>query len=180
MKVHIFLLQARGAVEKTRTAFEESTGPRIAQLSKVRRMAHRIVVMSGYLFMPHTGTVFSSQLRDENQLLLVEINELKEENESLASERADLKDQLDLIKLQAGERDSSMQRLSAENTNLKASASRLAQKRILSSTAASAAGGGATCQENVEKLKSELRKSKSQVEVGKGSIYNSLFLLYFI
>ncbi len=60
MKVHIFLLQARGAVEKTRTAFEESTGPRIAQLSKVRRMAHRIVVMSGYLFMPHTGTVFSS------------------------------------------------------------------------------------------------------------------------
>ncbi len=70
-----------------------------------------------------------------------------------------------------------MQRLRIENTNLKASASRLAQKRILSSTAASAAGGGATCQENVEKLKSELRKSKSQVEVGEGSISN--FLVVF-
>ncbi len=68
------------------------------------------------------------------------------------------------------ERDTSMQHLRVENANLKASASRLAQKRILSSTAASAAGRGATCHDNVEKLKTELRKAKSQVEVGEGSM----------
>ncbi len=69
------------------------------------------------------------------------------------------------------ERDTNIKHLRVENEKLKASASRLAQKRILSSTAASAAaGGGATCQENVEKLKSELRKAKSQVEVGEGGI----------
>ncbi len=68
--------------------------------------------------------------------------------------------------------------LTAENEKLKASASRLAQKRIFSPTAAlAAAGGRANCQENVEKLKIELRKAKSQVEVGEGGM--NVFLCYF-